>query len=75
MNTFLGAAFSVQKSSYRPFNKASLKLALFKEEQRSDRRNAANHVGAAVLAHVARSSRSDATLWWKELTSVISWIV
>ena len=40
----------------------SLNLASFKEEQRQDRSGAASHVGAAVLAHVARSGRSDATL-------------
>ena len=39
-----------------------LKLASFKGEQRPDRSNAARYVGAAVLAQVARSGRSDAAL-------------
>ena len=38
-----------------------------KEKQRPDRHDAASHVGAAVLAHVARSGRSDAAFRWKEL--------
>ena len=33
-----------------------------KEEQRPDRIDAARHVGAVVLAHMARSSRLDAAL-------------
>ena len=37
-----------------------LKLASFKADQRPYRSSAANHVGAAVLAHVARSGRLDA---------------
>ena len=37
-------------------------LASFHEEQRPHRSNAASHVGAAILAHVARSGRSDAAL-------------
>ena len=37
-----------------------LKLASFKEEQLSYGSNAASHVGAAVLVHMARSGRSDA---------------
>ena len=46
----------------RIFEKLSGKLASFKEEQRPDCSNAASHVDAAVLAHVARSGRSDAAL-------------
>ena len=38
------------------------KLALFKEEQLPYRSKAASHVGAAVLAHVARSRRSEPLL-------------
>ena len=34
-----------------------LKLASFKEEQLPYRGNDASHVGAAILAHVARSGR------------------
>ena len=41
---------------------SNLKLASFKEDQRPNRCNAASHVGAAVLAHVARSGRLDAAL-------------
>ena len=41
--------------------------ASFKEEQLADRSDASSHVGAAVLAHVARNGRSDAALRWKEL--------
>ena len=37
-------------------------MAAFKEEQRPDCSNAASHVITAVLAHVARSGRSDAAL-------------
>ena len=37
-----------------------LKLASFKADQRPYRSSAANHVGAAVLAPVARSGRLDA---------------
>ena len=44
-----------------------LKLALFKEDQRPNRCNGASHVGAAVLAHVARRGRLDAALRWTEL--------
>ena len=44
-----------------------LKLASFKEDQRPNCSNAAIHVGAAVLAHVARSGRLDAALRWTEL--------
>ena len=40
------------------------KAGLFKEDQRPDRCKAASHVGAAVLAHVARSGRSDAAHRW-----------
>ena len=40
----------------------TLKLASFNEEQRPNRRNAASHVVAAFLPHVARSGRSDAAL-------------
>ena len=43
----------VKSTSDRP----CLKLASFKEDQRPNRCNAASHVGAAVLAHVARSGR------------------
>ena len=42
--------------------KQELKLASFKEDQRPYRGNAASHVGAAVLVHVARSGRLDAAL-------------
>ena len=45
-----------------PFSVGHIKLASFEEEQRLDRSNAESHVGAAVLAHVARSGRSDAAL-------------
>ena len=38
-----------------------LKLASFEADQRPYRSSAANHVDAAVLAHVARSGRLDAT--------------
>ena len=38
------------------------KLASFKADQRPYRRSAANHVGAAVLAHMAR--RLDAAHRW-----------
>ena len=44
-----------------------LKLASFKGNQRPHCSNAASHVGAAVLAHVARSGRSDAFHRWKKL--------
>ena len=40
--------------------KGSLKLSSFKADQRPYRSSAANHVGAAVLAYVARSGRLDA---------------
>ena len=43
-------------------DRADLKLASFKGDQRPYRENAASHVGAAVLAHVARSGRSGAAL-------------
>ena len=36
--------------------KTGPKLVLFKEEQRPDPIDAASHVGAAVLAHLARNS-------------------
>ena len=42
--------------------KVHLKLASFKEEQPPYRSKAASHVGAAVLANVARSGRLDAAL-------------
>ena len=42
----------------------TLKLASFKEDKRPNRSNAASHVGAAVLAHVARSVRLAAALRW-----------
>ena len=48
---------------------SQLELGSFKEDQRPYRSDAASHVGAAVLAHVARSGRSDAALRWKELKS------
>ena len=38
------------------------KLASFKEEQLPYHSQVASQVGAAVLAHVARSGRSDAAL-------------
>ena len=44
-----------------------LKLTSFKEDQRPNRCNAASHVGAAVLAHVARSGRLYAALRRTEL--------
>ena len=40
----------------------SLKLASFKEEQLPYHSEAACHVGAAVLVHVARSGQLDAAL-------------
>ena len=40
----------------------NLKLVSSKEEQRSYCIDAASNVGAAVLAHVARSGRSEAAL-------------
>ena len=43
-------------------NDLHIELASFKEEQRPYHSNAASHVGAAVLAHVARSGRLDAAL-------------
>ena len=43
-------------------SKSFRKLASSKEEQRPDRSDAASHVGAAGLAHLARSVRSDAAL-------------
>ena len=48
-------------------SKSFRKLASSKEEQRPDRSDAASHVGAAGLAHLARSVRSDAALRWEEL--------
>ena len=42
-------------------------MASFPKEQRPDRSDAASHVGAAVLAHVARSGQSEADFRWKEL--------
>ena len=39
-----------------------VKLASFKADQRPYRSSAANHVGAAVFAHVARSRRSEPLL-------------
>ena len=44
------------------FSYLQFKLASFKEKQRPDRSNAPSHVGAAVLAHVARSGQLDAAL-------------
>ena len=43
------------------------KMASFKEKQRPDRNYAASRVGAAVLAHMASSGRSDAALRRKEI--------
>ena len=40
------------------------KLASFKADQRPYHSSAANHVGAAVLAQVARSGRFDAAHRW-----------
>ena len=45
----------------------SYELASFKEEQPPYCSNAASHMGAAVLAHVARSGRLDVALRWMEL--------
>ena len=42
-----------------PKNEDGLKLTLFKEEQPPYRSKAESHVGAAVLAHVARSGWLD----------------
>ena len=49
-----------------PKNEDGLKLTLFKEEQPPYRSKAESHVGAAVLAHVARSGWLDAALRWTE---------
>ena len=46
-------------------------MASFEEEQRPDRSNAASQVGAAVLAHLARSGRSDAALSEKSLKDLL----
>ena len=51
-----------RKSVIRTSFKGKFKLASFKEKQRPDGSDAASHVGAAVLAHVACSGRSDAAL-------------
>ena len=40
----------------------TVKLSSFKEEQLPCRSNAASHLGAAVLAHLVRSGRSEAAL-------------
>ena len=47
---------------HKIFDSERIKLASFKEEQRSYCSNAASHVGAAVLAHVARSGLLDDVL-------------
>ena len=43
-------------------SRCRFKLASFKADQRPYRSLAATHVGAAVLAHVARSGQLDAAL-------------
>ena len=49
-----------------------LKLVSFKEEQRPDRIDAASyHMGATILAHMARSCRSDPSLSRKGLYNFI----
>ena len=45
-----------------PLLSIRLELASFKEEKPPYRSNAASHVGAAVLANMARSGRLDAAL-------------
>ena len=57
--------FAIRKEMYQPcisglLTLCGLKLASFKVDQRPYRSNAVSHVGAAVLAHVARSGRLDA---------------
>ena len=47
---------------HKIFDSERIKLASFKEEQRSDRSNAASHMSAAVFATVVRSGRSDPAL-------------
>ena len=46
------------------FNWSGLKLPSFKGNQRPYRSNAASHLGAAVLDHVARSGRLAAAFGW-----------
>ena len=50
-----------------------IKLASFKEEQLPYRSCAAIHVGAAVLAQVARSRRSEPLLDERSFTDTIFW--
>ena len=61
VETFLGAWYLKKEESW-PFSNAlfdTFKLSSFKEEPSPDRSDAASHVGAAVLAHVARSGWLD----------------
>ena len=54
----------------------ALKLASFKTDKRPYRSSAANHVGAAVLAHVALPAAADWTLLIDERSlkdSLFSW--
>ena len=57
-----GAQFDIGKlgSHKQKGGLRRLKLASFKADQRPYCSSAANHTGAAVLAHVARSGRLDA---------------
>ena len=58
---FKGANNSLSRGIFHS-HKTIIFMASSKEQQPPYRRNAASHVGAAVLAQVARSGRLDAAL-------------
>ena len=70
--TFWELAEMAELAELAKFTESILKLASFKADRRPYRSSAANHVGAAVLAYVARSGRLDAAhRWTKPYTLVL----
>ena len=66
------AKMILQLISSKIRHERGIELASFKEDQRPNCCNAASHVGAAVLAHVARSGRLAAPLRWTKCSEKYS---